>query len=187
MPSVLNGLAGAYNAWVDWKPLREALRQRRSALGLTLDQVETASKINRATIHSIENVKKEPDLQSKLQTLERYAEVLGMRLSVELRPVEHEIAQKRPLDTGQMTYPSSPIVHTLPANPTIGGDDDAQAAGLYDLIRDASPSNSALYQALLRQLRADLAHEHTAAPRLDPVDTTEPPRAHEPTKRRRRA
>jgi DNA-binding XRE family transcriptional regulator len=85
----LNDLRCAYNHAVDWLVLRERLRTAREraavqrngklVVGLTLDEAAKQSGLNRATIHSIENVKREPDLKPGLETIEQLGRAYGLR------------------------------------------------------------------------------------------------------------
>jgi transcriptional regulator with XRE-family HTH domain len=77
------GLVCAYTHRVDLKPLREALRRARQGR-FTLDELAAKAGLDRATIHSIENVKREPNLQPELATVERLADALGLKLSLQI-------------------------------------------------------------------------------------------------------
>lgn len=70
--------------------LREALRVAReqvkpaadrTKVGLTLTEAAALSGIDRATIHSIENVKREPELKVRVKTVEQLARAYGVALS----------------------------------------------------------------------------------------------------------
>lgn len=71
---------------VDYKAIREQLRKAREqhVPTLSLDDVAASTGLNRATIHSIENVKREPDLKPKIDTIEVLAPVYGLTLSLVL-------------------------------------------------------------------------------------------------------
>jgi transcriptional regulator with XRE-family HTH domain len=66
---------------VDYMQMRKALRRERIAAGLTLDALAQRSGLNRATIHSIENVKREPTLRPELNTVDRLVNALGLTLA----------------------------------------------------------------------------------------------------------
>lgn len=72
----------AYTHNVDWHKLREGLGAARNGLGWTLDEAATASGLNRATIHSIENVKREPDLKPDLDSIEQLVSAYKSSLPV---------------------------------------------------------------------------------------------------------
>lgn len=74
-------LQEAYTPAVDWMALRNALRQRRTERGKSLDDLSKETKVNRATIHSIENVKREPNLKPRIETVETLARALGLKMS----------------------------------------------------------------------------------------------------------
>jgi transcriptional regulator with XRE-family HTH domain len=57
------------------------LRQRRQALHWSLDDLAEKAKLNRATIHSIENIKREPNLKPDLVTVDRLTCAMGLTLS----------------------------------------------------------------------------------------------------------
>lgn len=101
MPSVLNALACAYTPSVDFHVVREALRRERARRRWSLDKLEEVSGINRATIHSIENMKREPDLQPKLETIETLATAMEMTISLSLLP---NVALQT--ETGESTLPA---------------------------------------------------------------------------------
>lgn len=114
-------LGCAYTPRMDFVPLRESLRKARDTLGWTLDQAAQKSGLNRATIHSIENVKREPDLKSDLDTLETLARSYGLVLSFTLSDDPPTSGLKRLSQKGQ--------------NPPLGGLDAAQLSGVTDLVR----------------------------------------------------
>lgn len=87
-PYVRKDLGPPYTGPVNWKGLREVLRARRTATGESLDDLAARTKINRATIHSIENIKREPDLKPKIETLERLALALDLKMSDLFRQAE---------------------------------------------------------------------------------------------------
>jgi len=84
----LNGLACAYTHTVQWHALRTALARARERTALTLDQAAEQSGTNRATIHSIENVKREPTLKPELETIESLASTYGLTLSALFADIE---------------------------------------------------------------------------------------------------
>ncbi len=81
----------AHNAGVDFRLAREVLRRARAQaateregvprFGMTLDEAAEKSGLNRATIHSIENIKREPTLKPDLDTIERLVLAYGLTLS----------------------------------------------------------------------------------------------------------
>lgn len=73
---------------VDFTEIRELLRLAREETGLTLDEAAAKSGLNRATIHSIENVKREPVLRSKIPTYEKLAAAYGRTLSLSFAPIK---------------------------------------------------------------------------------------------------
>lgn len=94
MSSVHSGLGVvkcAYGHTMDFEKLREALRvaresvpterKGRTRLGLTLDEAAAASGLNRATIHAIENIRREPHLKPELETIERLTSAYGLTLA----------------------------------------------------------------------------------------------------------
>jgi len=92
------GLACAYNHRVDYKRAREILRHARNRaanerdglphVGMTLDEAAAKSGLNRATIHSIENIKREPALKPDLESIERLARAYGLTLTALFARVE---------------------------------------------------------------------------------------------------
>lgn len=83
---------------MNYADVRGALRQARSKAGLTLDQVAEITGLNRATIHSVENLKREPDLQPLIDTMERLAVAYGGRLSVVYRDASDPLPVSSTLD-----------------------------------------------------------------------------------------
>lgn len=91
MPMIGKGLGCAYNRAVDFQVVREALRRARDRapverkgaqrFGMTLDEAAARSGLNRATIHSIENIKREPSLKPELETIERLTIAYGLTVS----------------------------------------------------------------------------------------------------------
>lgn len=83
---------------VDYLILRESLRQARhharvdragvQRVGMTLDEAAAKSGLNRATIHSIENMSMEPDLKPEFETIERLVVSYGQKLSTFFASVE---------------------------------------------------------------------------------------------------
>jgi transcriptional regulator with XRE-family HTH domain len=74
---------------VDFHGLREALRRHRAARGFTLDAAADASGVNRHTIHRIENIKREPEMQPELDTIEKLVRAYGLTLSSFFAEIEH--------------------------------------------------------------------------------------------------
>lgn len=116
MPNAVNGLPVPTIRWVEWNAIREALRARRNALGLTLDGLAATAKINRATIHSIENIKREPDLQPEIETIERLGGAMGLVLQIRL------------IELGSGTAPAIRPDHAAPP-PHSSAADELAAAG----------------------------------------------------------
>lgn len=81
MPNGLSELQRAYTHRVNWPLLREGLRRARNMKGLTLKAASAATALNIATIHSIENVKREPRLKPELETIERLVFAYGLSLT----------------------------------------------------------------------------------------------------------
>lgn len=81
MPVIDKGLRCAHNHTVNFALVREVLRRARASVGMTLDDAARHSGLNRATIHSIENIKREPALKPELETIERLAVAYGLTLS----------------------------------------------------------------------------------------------------------
>jgi transcriptional regulator with XRE-family HTH domain len=87
----LRVLQCAYGHIMDFGKLREALRSARervaterdgrARIGLTLDEAAAASGLNRATIHAIENIRREPQLKPELETIERLTSAYGLTLA----------------------------------------------------------------------------------------------------------
>lgn len=88
MSNTGNNLRCAYTHTVEWTKVREALRSARSRAQLTLDEAASQSGLNRATIHSIENVKREPELKPELETIEALAITYGLTLSLSFAQLE---------------------------------------------------------------------------------------------------
>lgn len=84
----LKELPCAYTHTVNFVALRELLRMAREARGYTLDQAAAAAGLNRATIHSIENIKREPGLKPELETIEQLVRAYGRTLSSFFRHLE---------------------------------------------------------------------------------------------------
>jgi transcriptional regulator with XRE-family HTH domain len=91
MSLALKELARVYTRAVQFDRVRELLRVRRDALGWTLDKLQDEAGVNRATIHSIENLKREPDLKPDLETIEKLAVAMGLTLSSVFIEIEHGI------------------------------------------------------------------------------------------------
>lgn len=88
----------AYTRIVDFRGLREALRMRRRELGWTLDVLSDKSGVNRATIHSLENIRREPDLKPQLETFEQLAHAMDLELRITvLRPSDLAVQNHRSL------------------------------------------------------------------------------------------
>lgn len=81
MSLVISRLNGAYNRAVDFKALRAALRIARRDRGWSLSTAGKEAGLDRATVHSIENVKREPDYKPELETIERLVLAYGKTLS----------------------------------------------------------------------------------------------------------
>lgn len=79
----MSGLAAPYTFSVDYRTAREVLRRarQRQQPAMSLDAAAKKTGLNRATIHSIENIKREPNLQPELETIERLVVAYGMTLS----------------------------------------------------------------------------------------------------------
>lgn len=153
---------------VNYRTVREALGRARTRaeyevngerqVGLTLDQAEALSGINRATIHSIENVKREPNLRPKIDTIDRLAETYGLTLLFSLVPNEGlpvpVLASDNALSPLPQVNPTDDALSTLTA-----GNPFAQA--LYSL---ASDHEKAIREALRdRAARERGAHRGSAA------------------------
>lgn len=108
MSSGSNVLARAYSREVDIAGMREELRKLREQGDLTLDQLAGASGLNRATIHAIENIKREPNLKPDLNTVERIVQAMGLTLSQFFARIE----ALQPQPSMRTTMPS--LNHTLP-------------------------------------------------------------------------
>lgn len=94
----------AYTRSVDFRGLREALRIRRRELGWTLDTLSEKSGVNRATIHSLENLKREPELKPQLETFEQLARAMDLQLRITvLRPSDHAVQNHRSLSDEERT------------------------------------------------------------------------------------
>jgi len=111
----LNDLPDAYTRAVNIKGLREELRLMRKRFEWTLDQAAAASGLNRATIHSIENIKREPKLKPELESLESLVNAYGMTLSSFLVKFENRHAAGKsaigslgPEVTDDSSVPSAP-------------------------------------------------------------------------------
>jgi len=78
----------ACNHEMDFTALREALRRAREQYPMTLDRAAEATGLNRATIHSVENVKREPNYQPELTTIERLVNGYGLTLSSFFEQIE---------------------------------------------------------------------------------------------------
>jgi transcriptional regulator with XRE-family HTH domain len=98
MPVINKELPCAYNHDVDFKLVREGLRRARALapaerdgirrVGMTLDEAAEKSGLNRATIHSIENTRREPKLRPEFETIERLARTYGLTLSAFFARIE---------------------------------------------------------------------------------------------------
>jgi transcriptional regulator with XRE-family HTH domain len=65
---------------VNTRTVRLALRRERTSRHLTLDELATLTGLNRATIHSIESVDREPTLKMEFETVARVIDGLGLSL-----------------------------------------------------------------------------------------------------------
>jgi transcriptional regulator with XRE-family HTH domain len=127
MSLAVSELPGPYTRDVNWKYLREELRLAREHLRWSLDKAATETGLNRATIHSIENIKREPGLKPELETIESlvlgYGDVLSSffaRLeqlqnkpssrSLTVAPDPHSVlAQKGTLDADSISAESEAL------------------------------------------------------------------------------
>lgn len=171
MPSGINNLGCAYSHGVDFHRLRAALAKERDRAGMTLDDLAEKSGLNRATIHSIENIKREPDLKPELETVERLASAMELTLS--------EFFERIEIAPSDLPSINSPVTTTAASDrqPDIakgnphgsGGEVSRSALPLDDigalLARNLS-ANVAVTRsldALVAELRA--AREQATAPR----------------------
>lgn len=162
LPYAGERLECAYNHKVDdLIRLREALRRAREHapierdgvpdIGMTLDEAEERSGLNRATIHSIENVKREPTLKVRLQTIARLARAYGLSLS--FAPVEELSAPASVREDQDRPVPNvSADAHAAVPSLTFS-EEDIQI--LTQVIKDYSDRDAT------RQRRADRRHAAT--------------------------
>lgn len=106
-PQDHKGLSSAYSRGVDWMGLREVLRAQRAALGETLDELAVRAGLDRSTIHSIENVKREPSYKPKIETVEKLALAMDLKMSDLFRHVENGTMPAR-LPTTRVEGPTLP-------------------------------------------------------------------------------
>lgn len=111
---------------MDFKLLREALRQARhqaqvarkgvQRVGMTLKEAAAATGLNLSTIHSVENVKREPNLEPEFDTIERLVHAYGLTLSLFFARIEGlpevDIAGQ---DREPLAGPVSPADETVPS------------------------------------------------------------------------
>jgi transcriptional regulator with XRE-family HTH domain len=79
---------------VNCMTVRKALRRQRIAARLTLDAVAQRSGLNRATIHSVENVRREPHLKPEFDTISRLVAALGLKLCEFFEQIENAGRQR---------------------------------------------------------------------------------------------
>lgn len=87
---------------MEWHAIREALRWARDhalPAPMTLDEAAAATGLDRSTIHSIENTKREPALKPKLDTILKLVQAYGFTLSSFFAQVEDKKGPERPLAT----------------------------------------------------------------------------------------
>lgn len=151
-----NPLERAYIHGVDWKALREALRLERERAQMTLDELAKTAKLNRATIHSIENVKREPDLKPELESVEKIVGAMGMTLSEFFLQIECQPNADLPVGGNQRRKKDSP------------------EAGSDGSHRAVSPTTEKRLADFLR----DLAHQlNSAADQFDTARLSQSPLA----------
>jgi transcriptional regulator with XRE-family HTH domain len=161
---------------VDLRSVREALRlareraacerQGRPRIGMTLDDAEAASGVNRATIHSIENVKREPSLVPQLDTIDRLVTAYGLTLSSFFAQIEDLNESGAAVDNAVPPHRPGSANEPLPA-PT---QDDLWSA-IHILARQAARADEADHR-----LSPDDAGRPTVAParRARPVQRAAP-------------
>lgn len=97
-------------ALVDWRQLREELRKARSESGKSLRQLKADAGIDPSTVHRIENVKRYPDYQPDLDTLDALTRAMGLSLAVFFGRIEG----LRPA----LSQEGSTVAHAAAGDPT---------------------------------------------------------------------
>lgn len=144
MPNGINGLRCAYTPDVNWRLLREGLTRARNAKNLTLDGAAAEASLNRATIHSIENVKREPDLKPELETIERLVAAYGLTLAEFFASLEN----KSLLPRTQPDHNSGLLKEAAsgPPVPRVVGFTDAQFDQLVRLLQRQPAAEASIEQ-----------------------------------------
>jgi transcriptional regulator with XRE-family HTH domain len=151
MPLTLKALPCAYTRAVDFRVLREILRRARTRRGLTLDQAAAATGLNRATIHSIENVKREPTLKPELETIEQLVQAYGLTLSSFFTLIER--ARNPPLKSNAAATDDASAVFELGEGETHGRRRTLDASSAVDILRALREAGAILFNAGLAQPR----------------------------------
>jgi transcriptional regulator with XRE-family HTH domain len=125
---------------MNYRRLRQMLRQERLTAHLSLDKLAGRTGLNRATIHSVENIRREPNLKPDLDTIDKIVTACGGTLASFFTKVEQEpSAQRSRLEHSAAAPIQEPTVTSLVAH----GSPD--------------PSLSAIPEALLISVSQNLA------------------------------
>lgn len=161
---------------MDFIKLREALRQARHQapverkgvhrVGMTLKEAAATTGLNLGTIHSIENVRREPTLKPELETIERLAMAYGLTLSAFFARMAGELEAARNVDD----LPA--VEHDDEADHTQYGSEDQIAARVIRLLT----------RLALKGSEAERAEDH----RLHPKNRPNPPARRPPARKSRR-
>lgn len=104
-------------AVIDWRRVREVLRQIRNERGVTLRALEASSGIDESTIHRIENTRKYPNHKPDLETVD--AIVRGLNLSLAEFFAQVEPGQE--LSGATLTANTSPAEAPHSGTPAVSG------------------------------------------------------------------
>ena len=179
MPVVATRRTCAHNHTVDFALIREALRRARAAasieragvlrIGMTLNEAAAQSGLNRATIHSIENLKREPTLQPELETIERLARAYGLSLSAFFAQIDGSrasVAQEiTKAEVGTVTASDTKALH----KPLRGAHGEE-----HSVLRSAADSPE-VNAAFLRELGSAIFHAGVIAAERSQRKTPAPP------------
>lgn len=130
---------------MNYRRLRDTLRRERTTARLSLDALAAKTGLNRATIHSLENVRREPNLKPDLETVDRIVRALDLTLPRFFELVETPEAPPR--------LSAQPVPSTNAAVPT------GSAAG-----NEGGPiSDARVHEAVLIAAVQNLSHTLNAA------------------------
>lgn len=148
-PCTHNELTCAYTHAVDWPRLRERLRVTRERLKtpegkkLTLTRAAKKSGVNRSTIHSLENIKREPNLIPETATLVALAQAYDLKLWPLIREAE-EVSDRKQIPIEESLTPDQLATNNSPSSISalIGDLDGGTAARVLSATDSGSSINT---------------------------------------------